>query len=434
MEIAVEIISRETVKPSSPTPDHLRHYRLSFLDQISPPVYNPFVLFYTPQNEGDQFNIDDISSKLKDSLSCILTHFYPLAGRLNGNVSIECDDQGVPYFEAIVKCQVSEVTQNPDPRELRKLVPFVLDAIDETTLGVQFNRFECGGIAVAICVSHKISDALSMLMFIKMWAAVCRGEEIITPPQFTSAELFPPKNISGFEPRTGIIRDNIVSRRFIFKTNKIETLKARYSREMDLDRNRPPSRVEALSTFIWSRFAWSTGVYSEPSKKCIVLHAVNLRTKFDPPLPQHAFGNFYRVAVTSLQLDSGEECFGLVAKMRETVRGIDKGYVEKLRDGKEHLDFIKRSAEAYLKGQLLAMNFTSLCRFPLYESDFGWGSPTWVGSPALTFQNLVVFKDTKSGDGVEAYISLRVEDMAALESDEEFMEFVISPGKEHISV
>ncbi|XP_010044503.1 stemmadenine O-acetyltransferase [Eucalyptus grandis] len=434
MEIAVEITSRETVKPSSPTPDHLRHYRLSFLDQISPPVYNPFVLFYTPQNEDDQFNIDDISSKLKASLSCILTHFYPLAGRLKGNVSIECDDVGVPYSEAIVKCQVSDVTENPDPQELGKLLPFVLDVSDETTLGVQFNKFDCGGIAVGICMSHKISDALSLLTFIKMWAAVCRGEEIVTPPQFASAELFPPKNISGFEPRTGITRDNIVSKRFIFKTNKIETLKARYSKEMDLGQNRPPSRVEALSTFIWSRFAWSTRVYSEPSKKCIILHAVNLRTKFDPPLPQHSFGNFYRVAVTSLQLDSGKECYGLAAKMRETVRGIDKGYVEKLRDGKEHLDFIKRSAEVYLKGELLAMNFTSLCRFPMYESDFGWDNPTWVGSPALTFQNLVVFMDTKSGDGVEAYISLRVEDMAALESDEEFMEFVISPGKEHISV
>ncbi|KAI6686650.1 hypothetical protein NL676_032563 [Syzygium grande] len=433
MEIAVEITSRETVKPSSPTPDHLRHYRLSFLDQISPPVYNPLVLFYTPQNEGDQFNIDGISSKLKTSLSCILTHFYPLSGRLKGNVSVECDDEGVPYFEAAVKCRLSDVTENPDPRELRKLVPFVLDAIDETTLGVQFNRFDCGGIAVGICMSHKISDALSVVTFIKMWAAVSRREEIVMPPKFVSAELFPPMNISGYEPSIGITRHNIVSKIFIFKADKIETLKARYSKEMDLNQNRPPSRVEALSTFIWSRFALSTRVYSEPSKKCIVLHAVNLRTKFDPPLPQLSFGNFYRVAVTSLQLDSGKECYGVVAKMREAVARIDKGYVEKLRDGKEHLDFIKRSAEVYLKGELLAMNFTSLCQFPVYESDFGWGNPTWVGSPALTFQNLVVFMDKKSDNGVEAYISLRVEDMAALESDEEFMEFVTSPGKKHIS-
>ncbi|KAI3423062.1 uncharacterized protein J3R85_011354, partial [Psidium guajava] len=423
MEIAVEITSRETVKPSSPTPAHLRHYQLSFLDQISPPVYNPSVLFYTPQNEGDQFNVDVISSKLKASLSCILAHFYPLAGRLKGNVSVECDDEGVPYSEAIVKCRVSDVTENPDPTELRKLVPFALDAINETTLGVQFNRFDCGGIAVGICMSHKISDGLSAVTFVKMWAAVCRGEEIVAPPQFASAELFPPKNISGYEPSIGITSDNIAAKRFIFKTDKIETLKARYSKEMDLDQNRTPSRVEALSAFIWSRFARSTRVYSEPNKTCVVLHAVNLRTKFDPPLPPHSFGNFYRVAMTFLPMDSGEECYGLVAKMRETLSRIDKGYVEKLREGDGHLNFIKRTAEVFLKGKLLTMNFTSLCRFPVYESDFGWGNPTWFGSPALPFQNLVVFVDTKSGDGVEAYISLKVEDMAALESDEEFMEF-----------
>nr|POE85906.1 salutaridinol 7-o-acetyltransferase [Quercus suber] len=67
--LSIEVISKETIKPSSPTPDHLNHYKLSFTDQLSPPVYNPMVLFYAPDHSDIEFNIDDISNRLKSSLS-----------------------------------------------------------------------------------------------------------------------------------------------------------------------------------------------------------------------------------------------------------------------------------------------------------------------------------------------------------------------------
>ncbi|KAJ0781433.1 putative salutaridinol 7-O-acetyltransferase [Helianthus annuus] len=44
------IISREIIKPSSPTPSHHRSYNLSQLDQCIPHIYMPLILFY-PNNE-----------------------------------------------------------------------------------------------------------------------------------------------------------------------------------------------------------------------------------------------------------------------------------------------------------------------------------------------------------------------------------------------
>lgn len=88
------------------------------------------------------------------------------------------------------------------------------------------------------------------------------------------------------------------------------------------------------------------------------------------------------------------------------------------------MDFMRDHAAKFIKGEVVTFSFTSLCRFPLYEADFGWGKPTWFGSPALTFKNLVFFVDTPSGDGIEAYVSLKKKDMAKFESDEEFHTFV----------
>ncbi|KAL5552675.1 hypothetical protein UlMin_040076 [Ulmus minor] len=431
MKIEVEIISKEMIKPSSPTPQHLRRYQLSFLDQISPPVYNPCIIFYSFQTHSELINTtNEISHKLKKSLSDVLTKFYPLAGRLTENPFVDCNDEGIPFFEARVKCQLHDVIQNNVPSDLNNFIPFALDYLSNLVLGVQLSIFECGGVAIGTCVSHRIADALSSFMFIKNWSATARGDESVPPPEFVSASLFPPKNISGFNPRLGITNNNIVSKMFVFDSTMIEKLRAKYGEGKSLENQKRPSRVEALSAFIWSRLvAASSQVDSRPNRVHAILHAVNLRTRIDPPLPNHSFGNLYRIAVTFPCLDTNIQSHeGLVKQMRDQISKVDKEYVRKLQEGNAHLNFITDLSEKFLKGESVTFSFTSLCWFPLYEYDFGWGKPTWVGSPPLTFNNLVVFTDTKLGDGIEAYINLDEEVMSIFESDEELLAFVSQKG------
>ncbi|XP_027344844.1 vinorine synthase [Abrus precatorius] len=416
MKLEVKVISKEIIKPSSPTPHHLRHYQLSFLDQVSPMVYNPVVLFYSFHGIAD-FNRTSVSEKLKKSLSHVLTRFYPLAGRLNTNSFIDCNDKGVPYLEAKVMGKLVDVIQNPVPGDLNHLVPFVLDDITNITFGVQLNVFDCGGIAIGACLSHQIADGLSFFTFLNCWAGIARGEaEAVLPnPQFVSAKLFPPKNISGFDPRSGIMKENIVCKMFVFDASTVENLRARYA----LENEKRPTRVEALSAFIWSRYVAVTREQYGPHRTYAMIHAVNLRPKMQPPLPPDSFGNYYRITMTIPSLSTGEEC---VKQVRDEIKKIDNDYVTKLQEGNEHLDFLKDSSYRVLvKGELVSFNITSLCRFPLYDADFGWGKPTWVGSPALTFKNLLVFIDTKNGGGIEAYVSLNVEDMSKFQADEELL-------------
>jgi hypothetical protein len=414
MKLEVEIISKETIKPSSPTPNHLRHYQLSFLDQIAPMVYNPLVLFYS---HNDTLNTTTISNILKESLSNILIHFYPLAGRMNNdNTFIHCNDEGIPFIEVkITNYKLKDVIQNPIPSELNRLIPFQLDDITNITFGIQLNYFDCGGIAIGACLSHQIADGLSFFNFLNSWGNITRNSHF-PKPKFDSSKLFPPKNISGFDPRSGITKENIICKMFVFNADVVENLRSKY-RNLNLN----PTRVEALSAFIWSRYVdviYNDGV----QRKYGVVHAVNLRPKMEPPLPSESFGNYSRFTMTIPKLNSGEECYGLAKQVRDELKKIDNDYVRKVQKGKDHLEFLKESYDrVVVKEELVVFNFTSLCRFPLYDAEFGWGKPIWVGSPALTFKNLVVFVDCKNGGGIEAYVSLKVEDMMKFEADMELL-------------
>ncbi|XP_024195275.1 stemmadenine O-acetyltransferase isoform X2 [Rosa chinensis] len=389
MNIEVELISEEIIKPSSSTPDDLRHYQLSFLDQLSPPVYNPLVLFYE-FNDETMPSVTEISNHLKKSLAEVLTLFYPLAGRIADNKFVDCNDEGIPYVEAHVKCELSEVLNNPVPGEF---------------------------------------NGLSHFMFSKTWAATALGDQAkIEPPEFISAKLFPPRDFTAYDAGLGITR-NKVAKRFVFSASMIEALRAKYQNSEGLENQKRPSRVDALSAFIWSRYVANTKDTGPAEKLYMVLHSVNLRPRFDPSLPHHSFGNLYRAAMTAPFLSSGEECYGLVMRqVREEIDKIDNHYMKGLQQGAEHLSELNESVDSVISGELITFSFSSFCRFPLYDNDFGWGKPTWVSSPPLTFKNLVVFMDTKEADGIESYISLEEEVMVKFETDIEFLAYASPSG------
>lgn len=100
--IEVETLAREIIKPSSPTPHHLRNLKLSLLDQIIPVEYTAVILFY--RGNDDTHHHSHISQHLKQSLSETLKIYYPFAGIIKDHILIECKDNGVEYVEAQTNC------------------------------------------------------------------------------------------------------------------------------------------------------------------------------------------------------------------------------------------------------------------------------------------------------------------------------------------
>ncbi|KAF5741132.1 hypothetical protein HS088_TW10G00127 [Tripterygium wilfordii] len=211
----------------------------------------------------------------------------------------------------------------------------------------------------------QVADALSFLTFLKSWAETARGESDIVRPQFISATLFPPKNISGFEPSTGITNQNIVAKRFVFDVSAIETLRTKYTDHVN-STSVPPSRVEALTNFIWNRFVSATNIDEAATDTFyIVLHAVNLRPRMDPPLPNSAFGNLYRIAMTNPFMGA---CANLASQVRESISRIDKDYVKtQLQEGNEHLEMIKDTAESFNRGKDSCVKIFSLEMLVLFR-------------------------------------------------------------------
>lgn len=139
------------------------------------------------------------------------------------------------------------------PSELNKFLPFELDELDEISMGVQLNVFECGGVAVGICISHKIGDALSFITVVNGWAAYCRGEKEAVRPHFSSAEVFPPIDSGLYNTRTSIFRERVV-KRYQINGESVEAIRSKYAENAAMENQRRPSRVEALSAFIYGRF------------------------------------------------------------------------------------------------------------------------------------------------------------------------------------
>ncbi|KFK44501.1 hypothetical protein AALP_AA1G265200 [Arabis alpina] len=432
MELEITVTSQELVKPSSLNLNHPPCHKLSFLDQLAPPIFMPFLFFY--QNKTNLSNRER-SDHIKSSLSEILNLFYPLAGRIknSGDVVI-CNDVGVPVIEAKANCNMTQILENSNPNELNKFLPFELDEVSDVPLKIHLTFFECGGLALGVGLCHKLCDALSGLIFIRSWTAFARGDthEIITP-SFDLAKMFPPCDMDGLNMATGITKENIVTKRFVFLKSSVESLRERFSRNKETR----TTRVEALSVFIWSRFMASTNQDDKTGRIYTLIHPVNLRRQADPFIPDNIFGNIMRFSVTVPNMiisEDDEDKHSLVEQIREEIRKIDAVYVKKLQeDSRGHLEFLNKQASGFVKGEIVSFSFTSLCKFPVYEADFRWGKPLWVASARMSYKNLVAFIDTKEGDGIEAWINLDQNDMSRFENDEELLRYVSSSPSVNVS-
>ncbi|KAK7819163.1 vinorine synthase [Quercus suber] len=131
-----------------------------------PPMNISSICFYEKNDAYSKFSINRAakSSVLKQSLSKILKHCYPLV--------------------------------EPNPTEMKKFLP-----CDDGTHHLPFavvNHFTCGGIAIGACIYHKLADGSSFINFMKNWAATARCESGVIYPQFQSSTLCPPAtNLSG---------------------------------------------------------------------------------------------------------------------------------------------------------------------------------------------------------------------------------------------
>ncbi|KAL8483343.1 hypothetical protein ACS0TY_026150 [Phlomoides rotata] len=423
----VNVVSRKLVKPWKETPPQLRCYKISLMDEINPSMHVIRILYYSSSS-------DHHVCTLEDSLTQILPLFYPLAGRYDReNHQVDCNDKGAEYSTALVDCQLHQLIAQTKlrPEHLNHLLPLEIGASDEPTdplLALQINRFQCGGLAIGACASHRIFDSASLGIFLAAWANAAMGKPVISP-NFDSPSYFPPDNLRPHqfqESRT--LDESIVSRRYIFDKNAISRLRGMLETTWKSNGIEvPPSRVVTVSAVLSQALLRADRAKHGKSRSSLIGQVINVRERTIPPLSKHSCGTW--VVETFLEFTAEESqgmdknFAGMALKMRDViVQGVRD--CARILSDKEFgrwliVDMFLEGAKKAESPDYKAIFITDFSKFGEYEVDFGFGKPVWISMAAVPLEDHFILLNTKNNDGIEAWVYLHESDMPFFEQDED---------------
>ncbi|KAG4920545.1 hypothetical protein JHK86_049358 [Glycine max] len=135
------IVASYNITPNQPTPKE--PLWLSDSDQIG--VLGHVSLLYIYKSAKKHNTVE----RMNNSLSKLLSYYYPVAGRLSlsksGRMQLDCNAKGE--------------------------IPLLL---------VQLTRFHGGdqGLVIGVLLSHPLTDATGIVDFMNRWAKLARGEEL----------------------------------------------------------------------------------------------------------------------------------------------------------------------------------------------------------------------------------------------------------------
>ncbi|KAJ0735149.1 putative vinorine synthase [Helianthus annuus] len=431
--VDLEIISRETIKPTSPTPNNLRTFKLSILDQYMFDIYTPMIVFFP---NTDNTSVKDVVTKrskhLKETLAKILTRFYPFAGKVKDNLQIECNDEGIYYIEARVNQKLNDFICHPDDEKVRELIPespcTVESSIGNYVIGIQVNFFLCGGIGISTTLSHKIFDGQTYYMFMKAWAAAARGSVETISPSFVASEIFPNNpSLEYSAPSKLLATERLCTKRFVFDSKALALLKNQPV--VSKSSIHPPTRMEATSALVWKSVAKAASQVRPFGLESphFLLTSVNFRKRASPPLPNDTIGNLLDGAVAVCFPERHLELPTLMGDLRESVAKINSHHIESMKGEKGHETFKEISR---ISNQLMdviregdCIVASSLLNSGIYDLNFGWGKPIWFYAMNAGLARLVHLNETLKGDGVEAIVTLSPNEMEIFEHDPEVLSY-----------
>lgn len=120
-KLEIKVKEPTLVFPATPTKKHV--YFLTNLDQNIAVSMRTVYIF----NAQEDKKHDAPVSVIRDSLSKLLVHFYPMAGRLgvseDGKLQVECEEQGAVFVDAVAENCIAELGELSSPAPfMRQLV------------------------------------------------------------------------------------------------------------------------------------------------------------------------------------------------------------------------------------------------------------------------------------------------------------------------
>uniref|UniRef100_A0A804L1J5 Omega-hydroxypalmitate O-feruloyl transferase n=1 Tax=Musa acuminata subsp. malaccensis TaxID=214687 RepID=A0A804L1J5_MUSAM len=261
-QLSVEQGEASLVPPEKETERVL--YFLSNLDQNIAVIVRTVYCFKSP----DQGN-EKAGDVIREALSKVLVHYYPLAGRLTVSserkLIVDCTGEGAVFVEAIADCEMEQIGDiaKPDPSMLGKLVydvPGAKNMLEIPPLVAQVTKFKCGGFILGLAMNHCMFDGLGAMEFVNSWCETARGLPLSVPPFMDRTVLeardpplleFPHHEFREIpdSPRTiSLYQEEMLYKSFYFDPHRIEHLKSRATGDGVLH---SCTTFEALSALVW---------------------------------------------------------------------------------------------------------------------------------------------------------------------------------------
>ncbi|CAN8265880.1 unnamed protein product [Cochlearia groenlandica] len=432
--MALKIIKISKVNPSTnsyhDSNDSLVLLPLTFFDLRWLKFHPTERLIFYKLNKHDSFRDSFYSlilPKLELSLSNVLRHYLPLAGRLvwdpqdrKPNIVVSPQDS-VSLTVAESDADFNFVSgKGLRPETLvRSFVPeFSVSCDSPYVLALQVTLFPNQGFSIGVTAHHAVLDGKTTSMFLKAWAHNCSKQEhddVVLPQDLIPfLDRTVVKDPSGIETKllnrwisasnnkrslklfpSKPIGENIVRVTHRLTRENIQKLRERVETE---------SRVKTelrLTTFVIAYGYMITCMVKarggDPKRRVCIGFASDFRSRLNPPFPSTFFGNcivgsgdFDAEAEPILEEGEGKGFISAVEKLSGWVTGLSPENIEK--NMLSPFEAFKRMEPGR---QMISVAGST--RLGIYGSDFGWGKPVKV--EIVTIDKDASVSLSESGDG-----------------------------------
>ncbi|KAF9683067.1 hypothetical protein SADUNF_Sadunf05G0173600 [Salix dunnii] len=367
--------------PSSPTPKHSLY--LSNLDDQKFLRFSIKYLYLFKKSTSLDI--------LKYSLSKVLVHYYPLAGRLRAStevdqkLEIDCNGEGAVFAEAFMEITAEEFLElSKKPNKSWRKLMYKVEAqsfLDIPPLVVQVTNLSCGGMIVCTAINHCVCDGIGTSQFLHAWAQITikPNTDLTIIPLHTRHVLKPrnPSEITFTHPE--YVRNangHLDINHFLQSQPLVPTsLTFTSSHIIHLKRQCVPSlkctAFEALASHTWR--SWVRALDLSPSLNVKLLFSVNVRKKLIPEIPQGYYGNGFVLGCAQTcakDLVDRNMCHG-VRLVQQAKSSLTDDYVRSMIDLLED-----KSVKTDLSTSLVISQWSKL---GLEDVDFGDGKPLHMG-------------------------------------------------------
>ncbi|KFK41265.1 hypothetical protein AALP_AA2G107200, partial [Arabis alpina] len=338
-------------------------------------------------------------------------------------------DADFSYLSGYGERQVSEL------HTLTPALPFSDDSA--SVFSLQITLFPNQGFSIGFTVHHAALDAITVIMFMKAWAHICKQHmenKVISLPESLTPSLDRSfvKDLTGLDEQMieivrslrvgkknmrslsrnppGKIGDDLVLATLVLSQDDVERLRERVRSNGDDQSLRHLSTFVIAYAYTWTCLVKARGGNGERAVSFFL--SADFRTRLDTPLPATYFGNcIVKVGCCKRKAAEfvGEKGFVTAVELiNDLVKSLSSPrMIETIAQRFAALfDSIRESSQF---GMVAGSN-----RFGVYEMDFGWGRPVKVDVISIRGEGISMADRRDESGGVEIGICMNKTEMETI--------------------